>query len=107
MVGVEVADPDRVQILEADVALERGLLFFVGEDFVVRVVEDQGLVTLQILVGEDCGVIRDVHHEAIVRAQLLNSRDAGRDVVVDIEALADLVPAETSLERFFINTVAP
>ena len=75
----------------ADVALERGLLFLVVEDFVVGVVEDQGLVTLEILIGEHRGVVGDVHGEVVFGAELLDGGDAGGDVVVDVEALADLV----------------
>ena len=75
----------------ADVALEGGLLFLVVEDLIVGIVEDQGLVALEVLVGEHRRVVRDVHGEVVFRAELLDGGDAGGDVGVNVEALADLV----------------
>ena len=54
----------------ADVALERGLLFLVVEDFVVGIVEDQGLVTLEVLVGEHRRVVGDVHERSRFRPRV-------------------------------------
>ncbi len=74
-----------------DIALESGLLFLVVEDFVVGVVEDDGLVTLEILVGKRRRVVGDVHGEIVCGTELLEGGDAGGDVVVDVEPLAHLV----------------
>ena len=77
-------EADEARRRGADVALEGGLLLLVVEDFVVGVVEDQGLVALEVVIGEHCGVVGDLHGEVVFRAEFLDGSDAGGDVVVNV-----------------------
>ena len=72
----------------ANEPLERRPLVLVLEAFVIRVRENQHPIPLQVRVGKRGRVVRYVHREAVLFAELSEGRHAAGDVVVNISRLA-------------------
>ena len=74
-----------------NVSLQRRFLFFVFKDFVVGVIEDDGLLLLEAGSGKQRGIIRNFDHEIVFRAEFFDGFDTRRNIVVNVQAFARLV----------------